>query len=368
MSYVRGVSGAGNDGGGNEHIARTGPVVTAISARFSDGDAVVRIGGLFWFDGTSSALADLKRRWLFCLSDTPTLDEWLETHRESGARGLKELERASPGLKIYEAKQAFLSRLRSHFDVGDNAFDLLNRAAGLKQLDSIDKVFRELVLDDASAFGDAGKVAEEFDTLAGIRQELETARKQRDTLLPIEKGWIDHQEAIAKLDEHSTLLSLLPAWFGEHAIALWQYKAESEKAELLKQQQQAGTLAEQLSRAIATEQSLQTRYLQAGGQRIEELRRHLSLQEDKLKGRQREAARYQAWAASLGLNQTLTLTAWQENQAAIEQRHSGESQRWSEQQQAAWEAGAKQQGLLAERDQIQKKLDEAKSVRIQYSR
>ena len=359
-SYVRGVSGAGNDGGGNEHIARAGPVVTAIAARFSDGEAVVRIGGLFWFDGTSSALADLKRRWFFCLSDTPTLDQWLETHREYGARGLKELERTSPGLKIYEAKQAFLSRLRSHFDVGDNAFDLLNRAAGLKQLDSIDKVFRELVLDDASAFSDAGKVAEEFDTLAGIRQELETARKQRDTLLPIEKGWIDHQEAIAKLDEHSTLLSLLPAWFGEHAIALWQNKAESEKAELLKQQQQAGILAEQLSRAIATEQSLQTRYLQAGGQRIEELRRHLSLQEDKLKGCQREAARYQAWAASLGLNQTLTLTAWQENQATIVQRHSGESQHWSEQQQAAWEAGAKQQGLLAERDQIQKKLDEAK--------
>jgi uncharacterized protein YPO0396 len=360
VSYVRGVSGAGNDGGGNEHIARTGPVVTAIAARFSDGDAVVRIGGLFWFDGTSSAVADLKRRWFFCLSDTPALDQWLETHRESGARGLKELERTSAGLKIYEAKQAFLSRLRSHFEVGDNAFDLLNRAAGLKQLDSIDKVFRELVLDDASAFSDAQNVAKEFDTLAEIRQELETARKQRETLLPIEKGWDEHQHVSATLDEHSTLLSLLPAWFGEHAMSLWQNKAEGQQAELLKQQQQAGILAEQLSRAISTEQSLQTRYLQVGGQRIEELKRHLSLQEGKLKDCQREAARYQAWTASLGLNQTLTQMAWQQNQDAIEQRRSEETQRWNEQQQAAWEVGAKQQALLVERDRLQQELDEAK--------
>jgi hypothetical protein len=34
--------------------------------------------------------------------------------------------------------------------VGPNAFTLLNRAAGLKQLNSIDEIFRELVLDDHS--------------------------------------------------------------------------------------------------------------------------------------------------------------------------------------------------------------------------
>lgn len=359
VSYVRGVSGAGNDGGGNEHIARPGPVVTAIAARFSDGEAVVRIGGLFWFDGTSSALVDLKRRWFFCEGDTPVLDEWLETHRESGARGLKELERTSPGLTMYERKSAFLARLRGDFDVGDNAFDLLNRAAGLKQLDSIDKVFRELVLDDASAFEDARKVADEFDTLAGIRHELETARKQRETLLPIEKGGVDLKEVGAKLDEHNALLSLLPVWFGEQAIALWRHKSESRQTELLEEQRQADILADRLSHAIATEQSLQTRYLQVGGQRIEELNRHLSLQEGKLRECQREAARYQTWAVSLGLDQSLTPTAWQANQDAIEQRRSEENRRWNEQQKAAWEAGARQQALLLERDRIQQELEEA---------
>lgn len=56
------------------------------------------------------------------------------------------------GDKIYDTKQAFLARLRNHFEVGENAFALLNRAAGLKQLDSIDSqrpLFGTIVLDEA---------------------------------------------------------------------------------------------------------------------------------------------------------------------------------------------------------------------------
>jgi uncharacterized protein YPO0396 len=360
VSYVRGVSGAGNDGGGNEHIARPGPVVTAIAARFSDGEAVVRIGGLFWFDGTSSALVDLKRRWFFCLSDAPSLDDWLEAHREAGARGLKELERTCPGLKMYETKQAFLSRLRHHFDVGDNAFDLLNRAAGLKQLDSIDKVFRELVLDDASAFDDARKVADEFDTLAGIRQELETARRQRESLMPIDRGWTEHQETTAKLGEQNALLELLPAWFGEQAITLWQKKIEVDQAEKRTLHDEAKLLNERLEVAQSREQALQARYLQVGGQRIEALEQHLALQKETLGKRQRAAAHYQTLANGLGLDPALTLTALKSNQALAEERHDEESTRWSEQKQAAWDAGAKRQALLAERDRLQRDLEEAK--------
>lgn len=359
VSYVRGVSGAGNDSDANEHIARPGPVVTAIAARFSNGEAVLRIGGLFWFDGTSSATADLKRRWMFCQSDAPALDEWLEVHRDGGARALKELERHSPGLKVYEDKKSFLARLRDHFEVTGNAFALLNRAAGLKQLNSIDTVFRELVLDDRSAFDSARAVANEFDTLAGIRQELETARKQRDTLAPIDKGWSDHQQTTSRLDEHNRLLALLPAWFGEQAIALWESRAAVERTRWTEQQQQAEALSGELVLAQSKDQALQTIYLQAGGQRIEELHRHIGTQEDKLQRCERLATTYQAWIAGLGLDQTLTIAALQSNQATIEQRRTEETERWGEQKQAAWEIGAKQQALLVERDRLKQELYEA---------
>ena len=61
---------------------------------------------------------------------------------------------------FYETvKNAYLAQLRRFFEVGENAFALLNRAAGLKQINSIDEVFRELVLDDTSAFERAAEVA-----------------------------------------------------------------------------------------------------------------------------------------------------------------------------------------------------------------
>ncbi len=67
-------------------------------------------------------------------------------------------------------------------------FTLLNRAAGLKQLNSIDEIFRELVLDDKSAFDRAIEVSAEFDNLAAIHAELELAKKQQESLVPCRKN------------------------------------------------------------------------------------------------------------------------------------------------------------------------------------
>jgi energy-coupling factor transporter ATP-binding protein EcfA2 len=73
VSYIRGVSGAGNNSGNNEHIARSGKTVTGIAARFSNGKEPVTIGAIFWLDGSSSASADLKRLWFFSQEPAQTL-------------------------------------------------------------------------------------------------------------------------------------------------------------------------------------------------------------------------------------------------------------------------------------------------------
>jgi hypothetical protein len=82
------------------------------------------------------------------------------------------MEKDGTGIWPYPSKKAFLARLRDYFEVGENAFTLLNRAAGLKQLNSIDEIFRELVLDDRSAFERATEVASSFDDLTDIHREL----------------------------------------------------------------------------------------------------------------------------------------------------------------------------------------------------
>jgi uncharacterized protein YPO0396 len=360
VSYVRGVSGAGTDGDATDHISRLGPVVAAIGARFSDGEAVVRIGGLFWFDGSSSALVDLKRRWLFGLDDTPAFDDWLEAHREGGARALKELERVHAGLKVYEHKQTFLARLRNHFEVTENAFSLLNRAAGLKQIDSIDKVFRELVLDDRAAFDTAKAVVEQFGVLTESRQELETARHQRDTLAPIEKAWGQHVEVTVKLDERERLLGLIPTWFAERVRELWRAQHERAEAERREHHGRSETLGAQVALAETAEQAAHARYLALGGQDIENLTRLVARQRVDRDQCQHQADAYQAMARALGLSTNLTAEALAENHTVAAQRRVDTQDRYDTQKRAAWEMGAKQVTLLAERERLGHELAAAK--------
>ena len=152
MSYVRGVIGAGNEGDSQDHIVRRGATVTALAANFSNGDRDLCIVALLWLDSNSSATADLKRIWVITSAPGIGLDELLEVQQKSAVRGLKQLGRETPGVEVFDSKKSYLARLRGFFEVGDNAFTLLNRAAGLKQLNSVDELFRELVLDDNSAF------------------------------------------------------------------------------------------------------------------------------------------------------------------------------------------------------------------------
>lgn len=70
------------------------------------------------------------------------------------------MEESSEEATANEVKRSYLARVRDFFEVGGNAFDLLNRAAGMKQLDSIDMIFRELVLDDHAQFQRAAELVE----------------------------------------------------------------------------------------------------------------------------------------------------------------------------------------------------------------
>lgn len=48
----------------NSHIARPGKTVTAVSARFHNGRKAVRIGALFWVEGSSSTvLTEFSGNW-----------------------------------------------------------------------------------------------------------------------------------------------------------------------------------------------------------------------------------------------------------------------------------------------------------------
>lgn len=288
MSYVRGVVGHGNDSGDARHIARPGRTMTGLAATFGRPGRQITLGAVLWTDGTSMSAAECKKRWLISEGGesgalaggssvegrgpgSEGLEQWLTLHHEGGDRALKRHFRERPGMHIDESKQRYLARVRNLFDIGHNAFDLLNRAAGLKQLDSVDQIFRELVLDDQSRFKRAAEVVAEFDQLVGIRTELEIARRQERSLKPLVGLYQRYQGVAAEQDRDQRLKALAARHFATAGASLAADKV-SELDELLTKLQVQAAEAEDRVRALEAEVEAKTlTYLELGGADLDSL-------------------------------------------------------------------------------------------------
>ncbi|EJC0214383.1 hypothetical protein MXZ45_004434 [Salmonella enterica] len=320
ISYVRGVSGPGDGGEGQSHIARPGKTVTGITATLEREGQQVRLGTLLWFDSTSSSVTDMKRLWLFSDSPVQTLEHWLNVYHEGGTRSLRQMEKEDTGIWTYPNKKQYLARLRDFFEVGENAFTLLNRAAGLKQLNSIDEIFRELVLDDHSAFDRATEVANSFDGLTEIHQELETARKQQQSLQPVALSWAKYQKQQQHLSNRQTLASLLPIWFAQQASQLWRetvHRLEVELGEAQTHEEQIQSQRELQKKVVA---DCMQRYYQAGGANIDDLNDRIKDWQKTLGSRETQARQYQQLTRNLGLSSDLNQSQLEANQHEVELR------------------------------------------------
>lgn len=312
VSYVRGASGPGHAGDDSDHLARTGRCVTGIAARLVRGEGAedsVLIGAIFWFDGSSSGATDLNRRWFFAQGAGHSLDAWLEEHHSGGARGLGKLEKATEGLRIFPSKSTYLARLQSCFEVGPNAFTLLNRAAGLKQLNSIDDIFRELVLDDHSAFDDALKVANSFDELAAIHAELELANRQYMALLPLRSMAHHEAQQHQRLQALRLLQAALPHWFAEQGVRLWGARCDVLQAQGEVHKRLLASGASALEQAREHEHVLLETYLRNGGGDIESLQQLVVVQQAALAHKQKNLKDYETLARNLGLASVAALSA-----------------------------------------------------------
>ncbi len=317
ISYVRGVSGVENAREENSHVARPGKTLTGLAATYDSGAAAVTIGCLLWVDGASNAADDLKRAWFFARDRPGTLDELLSLHHEGGKAALTRLSRETAGLRLFPSKKEYLAQVRGFFEVGENAFSLLNRAAGLKQINSIDQIFRELVLDDRSAFDRALEVSREFDTLHGIHEELQTARRQRDSLAPVREGKAAWEKAIARLAERRRLKGLLPAWFAAAAARLW----EAERETLVHAKDATAAALRSAEENVATLESrasaLNEEYLRHGGASIQTTEELLRDKERRAEETRKSAEQYQVFAARLGLSAEPGEAAFHQNRERL---------------------------------------------------
>lgn len=345
VSYVRGVSGPGDGGAGQSHIARQGKTVTAIAATLERDGAQVRLGAVLWFEGTSSSASDLKKLWLLAESPDQTVEHWLNQHHAGGMRALRYMEKESTGIWPFPSKKMFLARLREYFEVGENAFTLLNRAAGLKQLNSIDEIFRELVLDDRAAFDRAAEVGKSFDDLTDIHRELEIARNQQRSLQPVADGWQRYKVLQEQLITQQSLESTLPIWFAEQGHHLWLAKVDKleqeHKCAEAKRERCQSELALQKGKVDQHRQ----RYLQVGGAGIDQLRQRIEEWGKVCERRGRQAEQYRLLAKRLGMPDAVSASTFEVNQKQIHERHSVLARQIENAQQLYFQAGVDEKEL-----------------------
>lgn len=359
-SYVRGVSGPGDGGNEQNHIARKGRTVTGIAARFENAEHRLRIGAVLWFDGSGASAADMKKLWIYADDPEQTLDHWLEVHHEGGMRALRQMDKQQNGIWTYPSKKAYLARLRDRFDVGENAFTLLNRAAGLKQLNSIDEIFRELVLDDQSAFERALEVANSFDDLSDIRQELDIAREQQRKLLPVAKKWQDFEKISDALERQYTLREVLPVWYAEQAVALWQLSAAQTGQKLEATQSQAGKIEADVDGQRAISDAHREAYMGAGGTNIEQLELRIG---DKQRERERcqgDADQYRKLTTALAMDSALDAATVAANQSAAAERLSALADKIDEADQISLDVRSAERDTETKRDELTRELDEVR--------
>lgn len=362
ISYVRGVSGAGNESGGDEHVARPGSTVTALSACFSNGEESVRLAVLFWIEGTSSAMADLKRAWMFARQDDPGIADLLEMHRHGGIRAVKQWGREQEGVTFFDSKKAYLAQVRRFFEVGENAFELLNRAAGLKQLNSVDDLFRQLVLDDRSMFNRALEVANEFEDLKAIHTELEIAREQRDSLLPIAEEYERYQRHRQQLHEYQALNQVLPVWFAQHAYALWQQRYEQTQQQIDEYDRIASQLEQQIQQQQQQVDQLHGQYMQAGGSSIQQLQSQVQAQQELLVQRRRNARDYESLVKRLQLDERIEQRYFAANQQTAKQQREQCLQQSDQADQDAFDQGARCHDVKQRLQEVEQELEQVKAA------
>lgn len=351
VSYVRGVlGGEGTDG--CEEVVRPGRTTTGICARYEGGSEVLRLGAVLWTEGTSNNADDLKRRWIFSQAENQTLEDWLRLLHDDGVRELIRSGRETAKLRVFDSKKAYLIHVRKFFDVGENAFTLLNRAAGLKQLNSIDEIFRDLVLDDRSAFTRALEVASEFDTLVGIHNELETARRQLESLLPVAE---EHQRLLTAqeaLDRWTTLKRIVPIWFAIAGMEKWKEELSLISREKDRLESEILGWKEQEKDCRLLAETLQERYLNLGGNVIGELEKAIDAQEKLVTERQSHVTDYRRMVSAFDLGEELNEKDLKRNQTILSQMREGIQKQRSDQWEEVLAACSLQQQFEKKHDEI----------------
>lgn len=317
LSYMRGSYGSTHDGAGTRvKSKREFAVVTGLRAfyRGDDGSAIT-LAALFWTTQPTNALADVKRVYVVAKRNL-ALKEILDAFGEGNARALKQWLRDDPAITCCDDSFSNYQELYRKLLYMDNKNGpvLLSRALGLKKIDDLTRLIRELVLEPSLVKDDARKVVAEFTDLVAIHSQLVDARAQKEQLLPLPKLSAAIRKASAKLRELASEKNGLPVYIGEVSVQLWSERISEIKETLSELGRQIKQAKKQKSDSVKLVERRHEEYLQFGGDKIESLQKEIDHSQQRLGRVIRDSSQYQEDAKSLTLKILLDEAVFDHNQ------------------------------------------------------
>ncbi|WP_038260057.1 ATP-binding protein [Xenorhabdus cabanillasii] len=323
ISYMRGSFGSAHDGASTRvRSKRESAVVTGLRALYrSDDGTEITLAALFWNSKSTNSLSDVTRVYAIARRNL-TLKEVLDAFGEGNVRALKQWLRTDPAITCCDDRFSEYQELYRKLLYMDNknAPALLSRALGLKKIDDLTELIRELVLEPSTVKDDARKIVGEFSDLVAIHSQLVDARAQRDHLAKLPELNASLEKSIKDLENLTTEKNELPAYLGEIFAQLWNEKIIEIEAQLqnIHQQIEQAEIQERDTHGLVERRHEE--YLQLGGTKIESLRKEIQHTKDQLKRIIRESLQYQDNVKALDLPSTLEHTVFVQNQSTIASR------------------------------------------------
>lgn len=320
LSYMRGSFGSAHDGAGTRvRSKRESAVVTGLRALYQGDDgSQITLAALFWTTQASNALADVKRVYVVAKRNL-TLKEMLNAFGEGNTRSLKQWLRNDPAITCCDERFSDYQELYRKLLYMDNknAPALLSRALGLKKIDDLTGLIRELVLEPSNVREDAKKVVDEFADLVAIHQQLLDARARKEHLSRLPELDIAISKALKALEALKAERDGLPIYFGEICSRLWAEKIATYKDAL---EALAIKIRQAEDREHDANELVERRhgeYLEYGGNKIESLKKEIASDKKTLNRIIKESSRYQADVRVLSLNDQLAENVFFENQSIV---------------------------------------------------
>ncbi|MCQ3014359.1 AAA family ATPase [Pseudomonas tremae] len=319
MSYIRGNYGTAHDGSQTLNLMkRDGATMTALRALYrADDGSEITLVSMFWIRQAGASMTDLKRFYLVGKRNV-SLEVLLQQFGSNNVRQLKQYVDDDPMLKHFDnsfsAYQEYFTRLLRMEN--SNAPALLQRALGLKKIDDLTALIRELVLEPSKVRDLATGVVKEFDDLIAVHNELDTAKQQKEVLSILPDHNRNYESSLEEQGQVNSEATGLTAFFGEQGNRLWGMRCEDLDRSLDDLTSDGKRLAESVSRNEERVTSLLHAYQQQGGDRLDSLRREVEDAERGFQTTTNKAHDYQKDTRDLGLAETLTASAVRDNIAS----------------------------------------------------